>query len=429
MLTLIGLGSLDWRFAVAAVIAAPIQIQALRWYLSRSAPVYREEREAEGARAQQLLDSLSNSDTVGSLRLAQPHLEQIESRSMAAVRLSLLTTRLRTRFFGRLNIAEYIGLSAVLITGFWLVKDGQISIGAATAAALFFHRLFDPVGAVLSVFDELQEGTIALARLVGVTLAPLPSAPTDPQEPVDNSASLERVTFSYRSGDAPVLRDIDITLPAGTVTALVGATGAGKSTVAKLVAGTYEPTEGVVKIGTVPRNELPPSTSRSAVALVTQEVHVFAGTLAEDLRLADPSATDSDIIAALDTVGASDWLRALPDGLETVVGDGGHRLTATQAQQLALARIELLDPPLLILDEATAEAGSAGAKVLDDAALALTRGRTAVTVAHRLSQAVDADQILVMDDGRVVEHGSHDELVNLGGRYAELWEAWSAPRR
>ncbi|WP_261560962.1 ABC transporter transmembrane domain-containing protein, partial [Frankia tisae] len=128
--------------------------------------VYREEREAEGARAQQLLDSLSNSDTVGSLRLAQPHLEQIESRSMAAVRLSLLTTRLRTRFFGRLNIAEFIGLSAVLITGFWLVKDGQISIGAATAAALFFHRLFDPVGAVLSVFDELQEGTIALARLV-----------------------------------------------------------------------------------------------------------------------------------------------------------------------------------------------------------------------------------------------------------------------
>lgn len=429
VLTLIGLGSLDWRFAVAAVIAAPIQIQALRWYLSRSAPVYREEREAEGARAQQLLDSLSNSDTVGSLRLAQPHLEQIESRSMAAVRLSLLTTRLRTRFFGRLNIAEFIGLSAVLITGFWLVKDGQISIGAATAAALFFHRLFDPVGAVLSVFDELQEGTIALARLVGVILAPVPSAPTDPQEPVDSSASLERVTFSYRSGDAPVLRGIDITLPAGTVTALVGATGAGKSTVAKLVAGTYEPTEGVVKIGTVPRNELPPSTSRSAVALVTQEVHVFAGTLAEDLRLADPSATDSDIIAALDTVGASDWLRALPDGLETVVGDGGHRLTATQAQQLALARIELLDPPLLILDEATAEAGSAGAKVLDDAALALTRGRTAVTVAHRLSQAVDADQILVMDDGRVVEHGSHDELVNIGGRYAELWEAWSAPRR
>ena len=202
-----------------------------------------------------------------------------------------------------------------------------------------------------------------------------------------------------------------------------------KSTVAKLIAGTYEPTEGVVKIGTVPRNELPPSTSRSAVALVTQEVHVFAGTLAEDLRLADPSATDNDITAALDTVGASDWLRALPGGLETVVGDGGHRLTATQAQQLALARIELLDPPLLILDEATAEAGSAGARVLDDAALALTRGRTAVTVAHRLSQAVDADQILVMDDGRVVEHGSHDELVNLGGRYAELWEAWSAPRR
>ena len=120
---------------------------------------------------------------------------------------------------------------------------------------------------------------------------------------------------------------------------------------------------------------------------------------------------------------------ALPEGIETVVGDGGHRLTATQAQQLALTRIELLNPPLLILDEATAEAGSAGARILDDAALALTRGRTSITVAHRLSQAVDADNILVMDGGRVVEQGSHDELVNLGGRYAQLWEAWSTPRR
>ncbi|RZL27143.1 MAG: ABC transporter ATP-binding protein [Rhodococcus sp. (in: high G+C Gram-positive bacteria)] len=428
-LTLVGLGALDWRFAVAAVIAAPIQVRALRWYLTQSAPVYRQEREAEGARAQQLLDSLSNSDTVGSLRLAKPHLEQIESRSLTAVQLSLKTTRLRTRFFGRLNIAEFIGLSAVLITGFWLVKNGHATIGTATAAALFFHRLFDPVGAVLSVFDELQEGTIALARLVGVTLAPVPPLPADPREPVDSSASLEDVTFSYRPGDAPVLRDIDITIPAGTVTALVGATGAGKSTVAKLLAGTYGPTEGSVRIGTVPRDQLSRSTARTAVALVTQEVHVFAGTLAEDLRLAAPAATDADIASALDTVGASDWVGALPEGIETVVGDGGHRLTATQAQQLALARIELLNPPLLILDEATAEAGSAGARILDDAALALTRGRTSITVAHRLSQAVDADNILVMDGGRVVEQGSHDELVNLGGRYAQLWEAWSTPRR
>ncbi|MGC0362777.1 ATP-binding cassette subfamily C protein [Rhodococcus sp. 27YEA15] len=429
LLTLVGLGTLDWRFAVAAVVAAPIQIQALRWYLGKSAPVYREEREAEGSRAQQLLDSLSNSDTVGSLRLENAHLGQIESRSLAAVRLSLTATRLRTRFFGRLNIAEFIGLAAVLVTGFWLVQDGRISLGAATAAALFFHRLFDPVGAVLSVFDELQEGTIALARLIGVTLAPVPSEPADPLEPQENSASLSDVTFAYRPGDAPVLHDVDLTIAAGTSTAIVGATGAGKSTVAKLIAGIYEPTAGTVRIGNVDRDRLSRNTSRRAVALLTQEVHVFAGTVAEDLRLAAPHATDAEIADALDKVGATGWVHALPDGVETVVGAGGHRLTATQAQQLALARIELLDPPLLILDEAGAEAGSAGARMLDDAALALTIGRTAITVAHRLSQAAAADHIVVMDDGRVVEQGSHRQLLDLDGRYAALWTAWSAPRR
>ena len=430
VLTLIGLGSLDWRFAVAAVIAAPIQIQALRWYLlevGTGLPRGAGGRRCTCATAPGLAEQLRHRRIASPGRVAS----RTDRISIYGRRPPELVDHASTHQV--LRPAQHRGVHrSVRRADHWLLA------GERRADQ---HRCRHSRSPVLPpplrsggrssqcVRPNCREGTIALARLVGVTLAPVPSAPTDPQEPVDSSASLERVTFSYRSGDAPVLRDIDITIPAGTVTALVGATGAGKSTVAKLIAGTYEPTEGVVKIGTVPRNELPPSTSRSAVALVTQEVHVFAGTLAEDLRLADPSATDNDITAALDTVGASDWLRALPGGLETVVGDGGHRLTATQAQQLALARIELLDPPLLILDEATAEAGSAGARVLDDAALALTRGRTAVTVAHRLSQAVDADQILVMDDGRVVEHGSHDELVNLGGRYAELWEAWSAPRR
>jgi len=162
--------------------------------------------------------------------------------------------------------------------------------------------------------------------------------------------------------------------------------------------------------------------------LVTQEVHVFAGTLAEDLRLAAPEATDAELRAALDLVGALGWAERLPDGLATEVGDGGHTLTIAEAQQLAFARLVLADPPVVILDEATAEAGSAGARVLEAAAEAALEGRTALVVAHRLTQAAAADRVVVLAEGRVAESGTHTELVAAGGRYAELWSAWSSQR-
>lgn len=165
------------------------------------------------------------------------------------------------------------------------------------------------------------------------------------------------------------------------------------------------------------------------MTLISQEVHVFAGPLAEDLRLARPEATEDEVRAALDRVGALEWAQALPDGLDTVVGEGGHRLTVTQAQHLALARLVLADPPVAILDEATADAGSAGARVLEEAAARALEGRTGLVVAHRLPQAATADRVVVLDEGRVVETGSHDELVAAGGRYAALWEAWSDSRR
>jgi ATP-binding cassette subfamily C protein len=235
---------------------------------------------------------------------------------------------------------------------------------------------------------------------------------------------LSQVRHAYPDGPE-VLHDIHLEVAAGSRIALVGATGAGKSTLAKLVSGVHRPTAGTVHIGGV---EPDAALARSSVALVTQEVHVFAGPLADDLRLARPSATEDELRDALRTVGALDWALALPDGLDTVVGTGGHTLTVVQSQQLALARLVLADPPVAVLDEATAEAGSAGARLLDDAALRALEGRTGLMVAHRLTQAATADLVVVLDRGRIVEQGTHDELVAAGGTYAHLWAAWQHNR-
>jgi ATP-binding cassette subfamily C protein len=205
--------------------------------------------------------------------------------------------------------------------------------------------------------------------------------------------------------------------------ALVGPSGAGKTTLAKLIAGVHRATSGSVRLtGTPARGDGLP------VALVTQETHVFAGPLADDLRLARPDATDDELRTALTAVDALEWAQALPDGLDTVVGDGGHRLTSAQVQQLALARLMVADPPVAVLDEATAEAGSTAARLLEKAADRAVEGRTALVVAHRLTQAATADRIVVMDGGRIVESGTHEELRAGSGLYASLWEAWSGTR-
>ncbi len=221
---------------------------------------------------------------------------------------------------------------------------------------------------------------------------------------------------------------IDLDVAAGERVALIGATGAGKTTLAKLIAGLYEPAAGEIRIGGAALDALGPEATRDAVALITQDVHVFAGTLADDLRLAADGATDDDLRAALERVGALPWVDALDEGLQTVVGEGGRRLSATQAQQLALARLVLRDPPIVILDEATAEAGSTGARVLERAADRALAGRTALVVAHRLTQAAAADRIVVLDAGAIVEQGTHAQLLAAGGRYATLWTAWSSAR-
>lgn len=425
-LTVVGLGVLDWRFALAGLVAVPFQVMAGRLYVKVSPPLYAAARSAEGERSQQLVETLGGLRTVQALLLGPRHLDRVAARSETARRAHLDAVDKSAWFFCRIHLGELTGTAAVLVAGAVLVGNGSASLGEATAAALYFLRLFDPISALLVLLDEVQSATASLARLAGVAMLEetVPEGAPEPTAPV---LRLRDVRFSYAGGEE-VLHGVDLDVAAGEHVAVVGSSGAGKTTLAALVAGIHTASGGTIEVGGSSVTALGRDELARHVTLVSQEVHVFAGTVADDLRLARPDATDDDLVAALDLVGAHDWVRALPEGLATRVGSGGATLTPVQAQQLALARLVLRDADVAVLDEATAEAGSAGARVLETGMRRALEGRTALLVAHRLTTAAEADRVVVLEQGHVVEVGAPAELAAGDGPYARLWAAWSASR-
>ncbi|MGP4968928.1 ABC transporter ATP-binding protein [Glutamicibacter ardleyensis] len=423
VMSLGGMGLLDPRFAFAALTAAPIQFFALRWFLRRSAPVYRAHRVAAAERGQRTIEAVRGVDTVMALRAEEHHLQKIAEASEEAIALEVRATCLRNNFNVFLNTAEFVGLSAVLVVGYLLVSRGEAQVGAATAAALYFLGLFGPMGALLYRIDDLQDAGASLARLFGVINLPCPEELVEVGEPGRGALEVRDLRFGYRAHQVDL--DIgDLSVRPGETIAIVGASGAGKTTLARVIAGTLEGAAGTVLHDGVPIGQWHPHALRTAVVLLSQEPHVFAGSVLDDLRLFS-DATDDRIADTIDRLRAR-WILGLPAGVDTVIGEAGHQLTAGQAQHLALLRVALADASTVILDEATAEAGSVDGEVLDLAAQIAIGERTGVVIAHRLSQAVGADRIIVMSDGKIMESGTHESLVAASGSYARLWDAWTA---
>ena len=408
--------------AVAMLVGLPVLLVATRRYLRLATPAYRENAAAYADLNGVLTESVEHAATVDALALGRRRRRRTDAVVAHAWHTEKVTLALRVRLFFWLSVSFALPISTVLIWGGYLTGTQAVTIGAVTTVALYAMQVRGPLFELLMWVDEIQVATASLARIVGVELVEA-DRHAGAARPGGDEIRARGVRYAYREGQ-DVLHGMDLDLAPGERLAIVGPSGAGKSTLGRMLAGIHPPTGGAVTVDGVPLVELPEEELRRHVALVTQEHHVFVGSIADNLRLAKVDASAAELDRALEAVDAGSWVAALPEGIETAVGSGGRTLTPAQAQQIALARLVLLDPHTLVLDEATSLLDPRAARQLETSLSAVLTGRTVVAIAHRLHTAHDADRVAVIDDGRIIEIGPHDELVAAGGEYAALWESW-----
>ena len=408
-------------FLAAVFIGIPFVFAATRWYLRRSPQAYRVESSSYAIVNSVLVETAESGRTIDALRLGEQRTKRTDASISRWVEWERYTLRLRSRWFPVVEINYILPVSAALMMGAYFYNRDMASIATITAGILYAQMLAGPIEAMLWWIDELQSGKASLSRLLGIH--EVENREIRDGSPAGRDIAGEKVRYGYRSGK-DVLKDISFMIEPGTKLAIVGPSGAGKSTLGRLLAGVQPPNQGRITVGGAEIGYMPVERARTEVALVTQEHHVFVGTLRDNITLAKPNATDDEVWQALRAVDAEPWAKELEKGLETVVGSGGLRLLPAQAQQLALSRLVLADPHTLILDEATSLLDQQAAKHLEASLGAVLHGRTVIAIAHRLQTAHDADLIAVIEDGVISEWGSHEDLLKAAGAYAKLWSSW-----
>jgi ABC-type multidrug transport system fused ATPase/permease subunit len=408
--------------AAPIVIGVPMIWLSTRWYLKRAPAGYLRERATYAVANGVVTETVDGARTVDALGLRSKRRQRTDDAISDCFDAETYTLRLRMIWFPQVELGYLLPVAATLVWGGWLVVGGHATIGTVTAVVLYVQQMAGPLDDLLSWLDEIQVGATSLARVIGIDDVP-PDRSATGESPHGRDLTVNDVRYSYRPGH-DVLKGVSLDLRPGERLAIVGPSGAGKSTLGRLLAGIDGPTAGRVEVGGVRLVDLELEQLRGEVALVSQEHHVFVGTVADNLLLARPAATTGDLWSALRAVDAEGWASGLPHGLSTMVGSGSQALTEAQSQQLALARLVLADPHTLVLDEATSLLDPRAARHLERSLAAVVQGRTVVAIAHRLHTAHDADRVAVVEDGTITEIGTHDELVAANGAYAALWRSW-----